>query len=261
MDSFIFVGIGLLIAVLGVSVSDVFKHPATYLQFESSILVFGGVLALFTIASTKEDLKSTFGSMIVLVKGKTLPSTREIVDKLVELSIRSQKEGRTSLEDAGEGFDDGFLNNSLQMVVNKLHPDFIRVILQNEIDETDARHDNNIKGVKMLGELGPMCGMFGTIIGIIQVLANMTDPKSVGPAMSLALITSMYGVFIAGFISAPMASRLSKKSRQEILSKTIMLEGVLMIAKGEIPIKVETYLKGFLSNKEKDIKPAEEDNG
>ncbi|OGI10931.1 MAG: hypothetical protein A2Y40_10515 [Candidatus Margulisbacteria bacterium GWF2_35_9] len=242
------VGIGF---VLALSVPDIFVHPATYIQKESVIMVFFGVIMLFVTASTGKDIKNTIAAIGVLFRGGKNLTSREIVDKLVELSIISQKDGRGALEGAGEGFDDGFLDNGLQMIVNKLPPEFIRVVLENEISETETRHAANADNLKLIGALAPMCGMFGTIIGIIQVLKNMKDPKTVGPAMSLALITSMYGVFISGFIMSPLANRLTKKSEEEILNKVIVIEGIIMISKGEIPIKVETYLSGFLSRKNK----------
>lgn len=251
MDFMVFIGVGMVGVVLSLAVPTIFTQPDTYFQREALIMVFGGVVALFITASSWTDVKSTFASILVLFRGNKMPTDRENVDKLVELSITSQKEGRSALEGAGEGFDDGFLDNGLQMIVNKLHPDFIRTILENELQETHARHERNINNLKLMGTVAPLCGMFGTIVGIIQVLKNMKDPKTVGPAMSLALITSMYGVFISGFIITPLANRLTKKSEMEILSKTIIIEGLVMIAKGEIPIKVETYLKGFLSNKSK----------
>ena len=251
MDFIAIIGIILLGLVLARAVPDIFVHPGTYLQPEAALLVFGGVVALFIIASTMKDIKNTLGALRILFRGGKAATSREIVDKLVELSIVSQRDGRGALEGAGEGFDDGFLNNGLQMIVNKLPPDFIRVVLENEIDETETRHTANADNLKLMGALAPMLGMLGTIIGIIQVLKNMKDPKTVGPAMSLALITSMYGVFISGLIMSPLANRLTKKSEEELLTKVIMVEGIIMIAKGEIPIKVETYLSGFLSRKSK----------
>lgn len=251
MDFIVLIGIVGIGVVLALAVPDVFVHPATYLQKEAIILVFGGVIMLFITASTMKDIKSTLAAIATLFRGGKVPTSREIVDKLVELSIVSQKDGRGALEGAGEGFDDGFLESGLQMIVNKLPQDFIRVVLENEIAETETRHASNSDNLKLIGALAPMCGMFGTIIGIIQVLKNMKDPKTVGPAMSLALITSMYGVFISGFLMSPLANRLTKKSEEEILTKVIMVEGIIMIAKGEIPIKVETYLSGFLSSKNK----------
>jgi chemotaxis protein MotA len=248
MDFLIFAGIILLFLVMTLAVPDVFVNPAAYIQFPAGIMVLGGMVALFIIASTMKDIKSVIRSFLSLIKKNRFPTKIQIVDKLVELSILSQKEGRLALEGAGEGFDDGFLNNGLQMIVNKLQSDFIRIVLENELQEIDSRHNANIDGINFLGSIAPLVGMFGTIVGIVQVLQNMTDPRSVGPAMALALLTTLYGVFVSGFIMQPIAKRLSQKNEEEILIKTIMIEGLIMIAKNEIPIKVETYLRGFLSN-------------
>ncbi|MDD4527007.1 MAG: MotA/TolQ/ExbB proton channel family protein [Candidatus Margulisbacteria bacterium] len=257
MDILVFVGMICLFIVLALSVPDIFINPAVYLQFASAMMVIGGTISLFIMASSFEDVKGVLAGIKTLVKKEKFPSHPEIVDKLVELSILSQKEGRLALEEAGQGFDDGFLGNSLLMIVNKLHPDFIRVVLENEIQEIDARHMNNVGSITFMSSIAPLTGMFGTIVGILQVLQNMTDPKTVGPSMALALLTTLYGVFISGFILQPIGKRLEKKNEHELLSKTIMVEGIIMIAKGEIPIKVETYLRGFLSNKVKKEKKQE----
>lgn len=253
-----FVGLILVLVVIFVAVPDIFMHPATYFQFNSIIMVFGGVVALFVLSSSASDLRRTFLSLGVILRTDKIPSEREIIDKLVEFTVVSQKSGRAALEGAAEGFDDGFLNNGLSMIVNKLKPEFVRIVLENELQEMSARHESTINNFRIMGNLGPTLGMFGTIIGVIQVLRNMRDPKTVGPAMSLALITSMYGVFVASFLLTPITNKLQSKSDQEILKKTIMIEGLYMIAKGEIPIKVETYLKAFISAKEK--VPQKEEN-
>jgi chemotaxis protein MotA len=232
-----------LFVVMALSVSDIFIHPMVYLDYASFVMVIGGTITLFVAASSWADIKGVLAGFGALSKNRKLPTHTEIVDKLVELSILSQREGRLALEDAGNGFDDGFLSNGLLMIVNKLHPDFIHML--------------NMDGMIFMGTIAPMAGMFGTIVGILQILQNMTDPKTIGPAMALALLTTLYGVFISGFLMAPIAKKLEKKNDHELLSKTIMIEGILMIAKGEIPIKVETYLRGFLSNKVKKEKKQE----
>ncbi len=257
MDIFFFIGMIGTFLVLVLSVPDIFVHPATYMQLESAIMVIGGTITLFIVSSSASELKGVLSSFRALLGKHKFPSNSEIVDKLVELSILSQKEGRLALEDAGKGFGDGFLNNGLLMIVNKLHPDFIRVVLENELQETDARHTKNTEGMNFMGTIAPLTGMFGTIVGILQVLQNMTDPKTVGPSMALALLTTLYGVFISGFMMSPMAKKLEKRNDVELMGKTIMIEGIIMIAKGEIPIKVETYLKGFLSNNAKKEKKQE----
>ncbi len=257
MDILFFIGMISIVFVLSLSVPDMFIHPMVYWQVESAIMVVGGTIALFVLASTMKDIKGVLAGFRVLLKKEKLPTHAEIVDKLVELSILSQREGRLALEDAGKDFDDGFLNNGLLMIVNKLHPDFIRTVLENELQEIDARHMLNMDGMTFMGTIAPLTGMFGTIVGILQILQNMTDPKTIGPAMALALLTTLYGVFISGFIMTPIAKKLEKKNDHELLSKTITIEGILMIAKGEIPIKVETYLSGFLSNKVKKEKTKE----
>jgi chemotaxis protein MotA len=108
-----------------------------------------------------------------------------------------------------------------------------------------------------MGDAAPAFGMIGTLIGLVQMLASMDDPASIGPAMAVALLTTLYGAVIANFICLPLAEKLSLRSEQEQLNKTIIVEGAIGINRGVSPMVLEESLKIFLSPKERE-KPAEE---
>jgi chemotaxis protein MotA len=257
MNIFIPLGFAILVATFYLSVPDVFINPEAYVVFEALIMVAGGIVAMTIASSTASELKSTLKAFGVVLKKSKLPSDADIVNKIVGISIKSQKEGKMAIEDEGKNFGDGFLDSGIQMVVDKLAPDFIRNVLETNIMEASARHEKIIAEFKTMGGYGPMFGMLGTIVGIVQVLANMSDPTTVGPSMALALLTSLYGVFFASTVFSPFANKLGKANETEALSKQIITEGIIMIARGDIPIKVENYLRAYLSpteNKKKSKK-------
>ncbi|MCY6483690.1 motility protein A [Clostridium aestuarii] len=175
----------------------------------------------------------------------------EILDSFSELSKKARREGLLSLEDDIEKVDDDFLKKGLQMVVDGIEPETIKDILELEIGEMEKRHKDGADMLKAWGGYAPAFGMLGTLIGLIQMLANLNDPSSLGPGMSKALITTFYGSLLASLVLNPMSANLMYKSGQEITVKEMMLEGVLAIQSGVNPRVVEEKLVSYLNPDDK----------
>jgi len=125
-------------------------------------------------------------------------------------------------------------------------------MLNKDIRLTLQRHEIGQNVFKSMGDSAPAWGMIGTLIGLVQMLANMDDPSSIGPAMAVALLTTLYGAVIANFVCLPIADKLSLRSEQEKLNKSIIVEGAIGINRGISPMVLEESLKIFLSPKERD---------
>ena len=121
-----------------------------------------------------------------------------------------------------------------------------------ELEALDNRHEQYRKIIDDVGELCPAFGMIGTLIGLVQMLANMSDPSSIGPAMAVALLTTLYGALIANLICLPIADKLYLRSQQEQITKRIILEAAVGITRGVSPMVLEESLKIYLSPKERD---------
>lgn len=174
-------------------------------------------------------------------------SHSDIIEKFVELSKRARKEGLLSLEDEVEEIQDEYLKNGIQMVVDGLEPETIREILELEITAMEKRHTNSINLLKSWAGYGPAYGMIGTLIGLVQMLANLDDPNALGPGMAKAIITSFYGSVLANFIFGPLANKLEVKTAEESEVREMMLEGILSLQSGVNPRVIEDKLKTYLS--------------
>lgn len=175
----------------------------------------------------------------------------EIINQFSEISKKARREGLLSLEDDIGKVNDAFLKKGLQMVVDGIEPETIREILELEIGEMEKRHKDGADMLKAWGGYGPAFGMLGTLIGLIQMLANLSDPSALGPGMSKALITTFYGSLMASLILNPMAANLSYKSGIETTIREMMLEGILAIQSGVNPRIVEEKLVSYLNQGDK----------
>ena len=128
-----------------------------------------------------------------------------------------------------------------------LSQEFIRSTLETEITFIQERHKIGQEIFITLGTFSPAFGMIGTIIGLVQMLATMDDPSTIGPAMAIALLTTFYGSIMANIVCLPIAGKLKNKSAEEVMMKGLMSEGIMSIAKGDNPRLLEQKLNAFLS--------------
>ena len=175
----------------------------------------------------------------------------EIIDSFVELSKQARKEGLLSLENSTENLKDNFMKSGVQMIIDGMEPDTIRDILELDISEMEKRHSYYINLMKAWAGYGPAFGMIGTLIGLVQMLANLSDPSSLGPGMSKAIITSFYGSVLANFVFGPLAGKLEFKNEEEVGRREMMLEGILSLQSGVNPRIIEEKLKAYLTPEER----------
>ena len=137
------------------------------------------------------------------------------------------------------------------MVVDGTDPELVRGILETDLMCIENRHAKVVKFWGKWGELGPAWGMIGTLIGLINMLKNLSDPSTIGPNMSTALITTLYGSFIANWLCSPVGEKLSNNNDTEIMMKEVIVEGLLSIQAGENPRVIEEKLKSFIAPKQR----------
>lgn len=216
-----------------------------FLDAPSAMIVFGGTLAAtlvaFPIARVKEILVLT---KMTFTQRESNPDT--IINDIIALANKARKEGLLSLEEAAESIQDDFLKKGLMLVVDGTDPDLVRNLLETELDFIEQRHKSGQSMFESMSSLAPGFGMIGTLIGLVNMLANMEDASTIGPSMAVALITTLYGAFLANLIFTPLANKLKIRSAGEILEREIMVEGLLSIQAGENPRIIEEKLKAFL---------------
>ncbi len=171
----------------------------------------------------------------------------ETINKIIELSNVSRKEGLLALEEAANDVTDEFLKKGIMLVVDGTDAELVRGILETDMLCMEDRHKSTVSFWEFWGEQGPAWGMIGTLIGLINMLKNLEDSSTIGPNMSVALVTTLYGSMIANWLCAPFANKLKKNNELEVSLKTLTIEGLLSIQAGENPRVIEEKLKSFLS--------------
>lgn len=246
--------IGLIVCFILVIFGILYGHDMSvmqnFLDAPSALITFGGsfccILASYTLPNFLAGIKSI--SLIFKLSTMNVPDT---IQKIIDLSNIARKEGLLSLEEAATDIEDEFLKKGILLIVDGTDPELVRAIMETELVSVEDRHKDKIGFWENLGAMGPAWGMIGTLIGLINMLKNMSDVTSVGPNMSVALVTTFYGSILANWLCTPVSAKLKSDNDAEIEAKEIMVEGLLSIQAGENPRVIEEKLKSFLAPKDR----------
>ena len=223
-------------------------NPLIFVDVPSILIVFGGTIGITLI---NYPLANVIG-VIGVVKNTffhTLDEPSKIIEQFIEYANKARREGILALEPVLKELSDDFLRKGLQMAVDGMEPQAIQEIMEIDIAYLQERHDLGAEIMSTMGGFAPAMGMIGTVIGLVQMLQSMDDPSSIGPSMAVALITTFYGAILANLLFNPMAGKLKTRSKEEVLLREMMLEGILSISRWENPRIVEEKLNSFLPPK------------
>tara|TARA_R110000868_G_scaffold5065_6_gene31217 strand:- start:615 stop:1373 length:759 start_codon:yes stop_codon:yes gene_type:complete len=217
---------------------------AMFVNVPSILIVFVG--SFFAVM-----MKYELGQFLALAKvgGKgfsfKLSKPETIIAEVVELAGLARKGGLLSLE--GKEVSDEFLGKGIQLLVDGHDPDVVRSILSKEAKLATDRHDMGASIFQNLGDTGPAMGMIGTLIGLVAMLANMDDPKTIGPAMAVALLTTLYGAMLATMFALPLADKLRLRMNEEGRLKSMIIDALLAIQAGQNPRVIESMLQAYIA--------------
>lgn len=221
-----------------------------FYDLPSIVVVFGGAVAA---ALMSFPLKDVFGSFKVslkffLNKQDNLPN---VIKQLVELAEIARRDGLLALEGKLAEVNHKFIKLGMQMAVDGSPPEVIEDVLRTEVDSMSTRHGQGKAVMDCIGKYGPAFGMIGTLLGLVMMLSNMSDPSSIGKGMAVALLTTLYGAVLSNAGAGPMADKLNYYNKQEILSREIIIRGVLAIQSGENPRVIQQKLLAFVPPKKR----------
>lgn len=225
-----------------------------FIDVPSIIMVLGGTSAALLITYPLSTVLSVMGVVQKTFFAKPI-NLNEIIDHMVEFATVARRDGLLALEEKLQNLEDPFLLRGTQMIIDGVAPQSVRSILTIELEQMAQRHSYGKGVVDNLGAYLPAFGMVGTLIGLVLMLQNLDDPSALGPGMAVALITTFYGALFANLFMIPLAGKLGARNTEEILSREIMIEGVLAIQAGENPNVIRERLAGFLAPKQR---PSEE---
>lgn len=226
-----------------------------YIDVPSLILVCGTSITVMFLAFPVRTLKELIKITQRVFFAKTQP-IEQLIEDLVSYAEIARRDGILSLENTTKDIDDVFIVRGIQMAVDGTDPELIEQIMTTELENVVERHEVGKGMFDAVGKYAPAFGMIGTLVGLVAMLANMSDPSSIGAGMAIALLTTLYGAVIANAIALPIADRLSRRSAEEVLYKTIIIKGVMSIQSGDNPRIVEQKLRTFLPPS---MRPSEEE--
>ncbi len=219
----------------------------------SVVIVVGGSLAATMIGFPLNDVLSIFKVTMKVFMFK-IEKPENIIANLVEISNKARKGGLLSIEGDIKNTNDPYLAKALQMTVDGVKTVDIAAIMQKKMFLTSEQHKTGIALLSSMGSYAPAFGMVGTLIGLVQMLANLDDPSTIGPKMAVAMITTFYGAIMANLFFIPMADKLKIRSEEEISNMNIIYEGVVSIREGEHPRLMEDKLNVYLGDNKKEAK-------
>ena len=190
--------IGLIMGFLMLVYGIISNHAdiMTYLNFPSAIITFGGALFATMLSYSMQDFLNSMKGIKLIFKTSSM-NTSEMIKSIIDLSNVARKEGLLSLEEAAADLDEPFLKKGILLIVDGTDPDLVRGIMETELVSIEARHKTVISFWEALASMGPAWGMIGTLVGLVNMLNNMSDPSRIGGDMAVALITTLYGSVLA----------------------------------------------------------------
>ena len=219
---------------------------AAFVDTPSLLIVVGGSIMVVMFRSSLGEFLGAVGVMGKTFKNK-IDEPATLIEQIVELATIARKDGMIALE--GQEIDNPFMSKAVSMLVDGTDPLIIKSSLDRELTSTKMRHARGAKIFSAWGEIAPAMGMIGTLIGLVQMLGNMGDPKSIGPAMAVALLTTMYGAILANVICLPIAMKLESQAELEAANNELIIEGILFIQDGGNPRVLSDFLASFLGPK------------
>ena len=246
MDIFLIIGMvsGLIIVVMAMIEKG--ASLQVLLSAEAMLVILGGTVVALLNSFPPSEFKKIPKIFGVLFNAKGQEDPAEIIVRLVEMSQQTRKDGLLSLESTVQGLENKFMKKGLEMVVDGLEPDLIKEVLEIEIESMEDRHRLGATAFSSAGGTAPTLGVLGAVIGLIGALGNLNDIAILGESIKSAFVATVYGIFTGYVIWHPFASRLKRKSLEEVRNMNIMLEGILAIQAGNNPKSIERKLVGML---------------
>jgi chemotaxis protein MotA len=248
--------VGLLLAV-GLIIGSILTGTApfsAYMDVPSVLVVIGGATGAGLLCF---PLKNIIGLPMVMKKVFLNKSENisALIEQLVSLAETARRDGLLALESRLAEVDSQFIRLGIQMAVDGTRPEVIEDIMRTEMDAIATRHRDGKSIFDQMGRFAPAYGMIGTLMGLIMMLSDMSDPSGIGAGMATALITTLYGAIAANVFFIPFAEKLGFINKQEVLSLEIIVRGIMAIQSGENPRVIEQKLNTFLPPK---LRPSEE---
>lgn len=219
---------------------------ASLINMHGVVVVIGGTVVATLLNTPLKHITRSVSELGSFFKENGESSPEKIIPVLVNLAEQSRMRGLTALKEADPALANGFLSRAASAALEYNDYNFVRQVLEQEINQGVDDMNEVANVYRTMGVMAPMFGLLGTLIGIIGVLKDLANPESVGPAMAVAITSAFYGIFFANMVCVPIAGKMRAKVWMEVRIKSMILEGILEIMKGSMPLVVERRLQSYL---------------
>lgn len=244
--------LGIILGISAIIVGNIIEggNTAHLVQAAAALIVFGGTFGATLLSFSMRDVLNAFKALGMVFGGRShTPS--EIIEDILGILVKARKAGLIALESDIKNIDNPFLRKGLTFVVDGMSPAMIKDVLYQEI----ATYEENMKNAAdVLGAAGgyaPTIGILGAVLGLIQVMRNVTDPSKIGSGIAVAFVATIYGVGAANLIFLPIARKIMNKVKEEVFIRELIIEGIVGVESGMNPYFLKTRLNAFLSEHEK----------
>jgi chemotaxis protein MotA len=246
-----FLGLGLAaFAILGGQAMEG-GSIGSIIQPTAALIVLGGT---FGACMLQFPLSTVITSFKFIVRAFLEPAinNKAVIQEIIRLANKARKEGVISLESDVQKITDPFLKRALTMAMDGVEPKVLRETMELEISNLEEEGEEPIKFWQAAGGYSPTIGILGAVLGLIHVMENLSDPSKLGGGIAVAFVATVYGVGLANLVYLPISGKLKLKARSHLITKEIMLVGVISILEGENPRLIDDKLKSYLSRKEQE---------
>lgn len=244
--------IGLILANALIAISIVIGGGSfgAFVDYPSILVVFGGSIAAVLMCFPLGNVLG-MGKVMKNVFVAQKQDLRELIDTIVSLAETARRDGLLALETRLEEIDNSFIVLGIQMAVDGTRPEVIEDIMRTEIDAVATRHRDGKAVLDQMGRFAPAFGMIGTLLGLIIMLGDMSDPTKIGAGMAVALLTTLYGAVASNGLFLPFAEKLSYLNKQEMITREVIVRGIMGIQAGDNPRVIEQKLNTFIPPKQR----------
>ena len=221
----------------------------SFIEMTSIAIVFAGSIVVLLTRSKLGDFINMFSKIIMKTIFAGVDKPVDLIEQIIEMANIARKDGLIALE--GQDIKNHFLAKGIGLLVDSTPADIIEASLENELSLMKSRHENAALQYRSLAEIAPAMGMIGTLCGLVGMLQNMSDPKAIGPAMAIALLTTLYGALLANVVAKPIAEKLEGYSKDESENCDLIMEGIRNIQNGTNPRSMADLLATRLAPKER----------
>ena len=225
-------------------------HVGSIVQLTAAVIVIGGTVgAVMVNYPMAIFLKALANSKMIFFNVHV--DSRAMIAQIVQLATLSRKQGLLALEDKLKTLKDPFLKKGLQLVIDGTEAKAIREILEIEVEQFEDENNLSGKVYESLGGFAPTIGILGAVLGLIHVMENLADPSKLGSGIAVAFVATIYGVGSANLLFLPMGGKIKLKTRELVLARQLIIEGLVSLAQAENPKMIEEKLSGYLSESQR----------